>query len=217
MKISAVSNNVYKTRNNNKNNAQTPSFEAKVNLLLSHRDSVSGTYVELTKEPLKQLSEKLAKVLEGFDRNLIFDISGVTKNNFIDLFRKAPVGLKVDISYFDKKKAYMDIINKTKQEQLLKEVTLDGLKRKDFTLLNQLSKNIGVGKYYRPKIENETQYVETLTNMIKQGIIEMPNRLLEAKNVTIEKDGTFSAWHDALLKKGENGRFPWAWYKGIEY
>lgn len=218
MKTGAVSNNIYNNKQIHSKNMHNPNFAARVEILMDARDSISGTYVSLAEGPLKRMSERLAKILESFDPNLKFKISGAGKLNFWELFKSNPTeGLKVDISYFDIKKAYLDILNKPKQEQLLKEITINGLKRKDPTLLGQLGQRIGVGKYFRPKTETENQYVEKLTNMIKQNIIEMPNRLLEAKTVELKPDGKFAAWHDALYIKGEDCRNCWAWYKGIEY
>ena len=214
MKISAIQAQNYKSIQNSKNK----SFGAKVNIIREVTDSISGSSVSLKEGPLKRMAEKLAKTLEKFDDNLIFVISGTKKfDSFLDIFRPEVNGLKVDIHYFDQKKAYWDIIHKPKQEQLLKEITIRGLKRQDDTLLYQLSRNIGVGKFFRPKTETENQYVEKLVNMIKQDLIYMPKRLLESKNIKLEPNGAFAAWSGGNYHKGTDCRDVCSWYRGIEY
>lgn len=223
MKINAINSNIQQKRNNNtKFSKETPSFKAKVTIHKSLEDIISGVSYPIKLEgALLSAANKLAKILEKFDDNLIIDISGTKKfTSFLDIFRDK-LGLKIDIRYFDQKKAYFDILNRKPQEQFLKESTIEGLKKKDKTLIYMLRHKIGVGKYFSPSHETEDQYIETLAKMVKEDVLKMPNRLLENSNIEKNSDNTFSlVIKPDKWKGGENNtpiRNTWAWYRGIEY
>lgn len=223
MKLNALQSYSPKAAAPTPNKKQKPSFNpsfkaAKVILVEDARDVISTFFVSLKEGNLQGIAKKIKPLLEKFDDNLIFTVSPTKKDQgFLGIFCKEIFGLKVDIKYFDQKKAYYDILQMRSQEQLLRQDTLNGLKSKDRTLINQLRENIGVGKYFRPKTESEDRYVETLVNMIKEDIILMPKRLLENKHILKDSEGKFSTTtSEAVMNKG-GMRNVWAWYRGIEF
>lgn len=221
LKLNALQN--YSPRTATPNQKQKTSFQpsfgdAKVVLIEDARDVISTFYVNLKEGNLQTIAKKITPILEKFDDNLIFTVSPTKKDQgFLGIFCKEIFGLKVNIKYFDQKKAYYEILQKKPQEQLLRQDTLNGLMTKDKTLLSQLGEYIGVGKYFRPQTESEDKYVETLVNMIKEDIILMPKRLLENKHVIRDSEGKFNTTTSSAVMEKSGLRNLWAWYRGIEY
>lgn len=219
MKINAVSNTyTHNNKNNLKVHQNTPAFgKAKVQILTDVVDSISSMRVYSSDGLIDRLAQKLQPALEKLDDNLRITVTGTQKlKHFWQCFQDIR-GLKVDIQYFDQKKAYYDILERSSKENLLKNETIKGLKNKDETLLRQLGEKIGVGKFFRPKTETEGEYVEKLAAMIERDVKDMPVRLLESKNIEQRADGTFAAFSGGNFLKGEDYRNVCSWYRGIEY
>ncbi len=218
MKVNSVANATYSgPSKTNKNTSQT-NFKARVNVLNDIKDSISGDFVRIDSGVLKNLVDRIVPELRKFDDNLIFNLSGTKKKKgFFDLFTNDIYGLKMDVRYFDEKKAYYDILSKRPEDQKLKRDTYEAIRKRDNSLMRMFSERIGIGKFFRPNTENEEHFTEFLLRMVKSEIKSMPHRLFEGKNVTKEADGTYAVYHNPSWWKGEDLRQPWAYYRGIEY
>ncbi len=214
MSIRPVSSSIYNTTNFNNKRNQKPSFGATVKLSTSVCDSISGRLVYLNEQPLKRIVELIVPELKKLDDNLRITVSGASKPpEAWDLFKKKQKGLKFDITYFDKKKFYNDIMQDPKQEVLLSENIRKALKDKDRNVLYMLGETFGVGKLYYPERgETPEGYVKNTIKLIKQFLPIMPSRLLETGGVVKNPNtGKFQ-----FMSVGLANKKPWNIYHGIE-
>lgn len=219
MKINSIQN--YNTPNKNTNkNHQKPSFAARVNVIWeSTKDVISGDYIALTKEPLRTLVEKVRPALEKImDDNLIIDVTGAGRPSSIWNMFKAPVeGLKFDLSFFDIKKYYYEVLMKEKQlDRFVAPQHYEGLMKKDSTLLYSLRERVGVGRLYTPqKGDTPEIFIKDIVPKIKEHLKLFPKLVTERKDFRYNPETKQFDIMGAVFPCGE--RRPWEHYRGIEY
>ena len=212
MKIGAINNfNLQYNQKSSKNS----SFKAKVNVVEYTYDVISSRGIDLKFEPLKTITERVVPLLKKIGNdNLQITVSGAGKPlKFWDFFSKDHFGLKFDLSAFDIKRFYYDLM---KDDVILKSFDknlVTALKKKDKTLLNYcLFDSIGCGKLFYPeKGETIDQYVNTVVPMVKERarflpklLLDRPDVIYDAKELDYEIMGSFVQ------------REQWQLYSGIE-
>lgn len=219
MKINSINHSLTVHNSRKNNNKHKPAFGAKVQYFDVVKDVVSNELIDITKGPLKTLTDRIIPYLQRLDDdNLIITISGTQKKpGFLDLFKSKPdQGLKFDLNYFDAKRFYNKFMSDAELPKFLDPEYLKGFKRKDEVLMNTLTETIGVGKIYRPdKGETPEQFIGEVIPKIQEHLRIMPKLITEGR-ADIKYDTKFQHF----VQNGQidpTQRRPWNLYRGIEF
>lgn len=186
MKINSIQNyNLQKNPFSEKRNNNKPSFQATVNILTKNCDVICNRYIDLSKEPLKELVAKIKPHLEKImDKNLVIDVSGAGNPLTLSTFFKDSVGLKFDIGFHDIKRYYYEVLMKDSElSKILEKPQYEKLIKKDTYSMYCLGSKVGVARLYEPsKGDTPETFIKEVIPRIKEQARLLPRFLIKPKD-----------------------------------
>lgn len=214
MKITAINNSNKWGQNNKQPKASPTNFQAKVTIYRDYQDNISGDHVYMS-DAEYDLAKTIKPKLEKLHDNVVVKITPAKEElSLRHLFCPQKTGLKFDLSYFDGKRFYQDVIKDKDIPKYVHPDRLTPFKNKVRGYLNYVAYDyVGVGKFYSPqKGETKESYIAEVMPKIKEHLKLLPKFLLERSDLK-EVNGD----ECAITVSYKIGREPWHLYRGIDF